>query len=155
MKNRPEPRRIIEAALFLSPRPLSIAELSKLADVPPHEVAKILDDLESRYRSIDSALVFERLANAVRLYVHPDVFPHVKELAAVPEFTKRELEVVAYLAVHGSATRPQLRKIYSNADRVVDKLRSLGAVIVRKSGKTYEIKKTELFDRYFGVTQQQ
>jgi len=152
MADRPDPRKLIEAALFLSPRPLSLAELSKIAGVPPSDVQKILDELEEHYRSSDSALVLERFANAVRLYVSPDVFPYVKDLAAVPEFSKRELEVVAYIAMKGSVLRSELKKMYSGADRVIEKLRSLGAVILRRKGKTYEVKKTELFDRYFGVS---
>jgi len=151
MTDRPDPRKLVEAALFLSPRPLSLAELSKIANIPPSDVQKILGELEERYRSSDSALVLERFANAVRLYVSPDVFPYVKDLAAVPEFSKRELEIVAYIAMKGSVLRSELKKMYSGADRVIDKLRSLGAVILRRKGKTYEVKKTELFDRYFGV----
>jgi len=151
MANRPDPRKLVEAALFLSPRPLSLAELSKIAGVPPSDVQKILDELEEHYSSSDSALVLERFANAVRLYVSPDVFPYVKDLAAVPEFSKRELEIVAYIAMKGSVLRSELKKMYSGADRVVEKLRSLGAVILRRKGKTYEVKKTEFFDRYFGV----
>ncbi len=153
MENRPDPKKLIEAALFLSPRPLSLAELSKIANIPPSDVQKVVEELEARYSSSDSALVIERFANAVRLYVSPDVFPYVKDLAAVPEFTKRELEIVAYIAMRGTVLRSELKKIYSGADRVVEKLRSLGAVILRRKGKTYEIKKTELFDRYFGVTE--
>lgn len=151
MGSRPDPRKIVEAALFLSPRPLGLAELSRIAGVSPEEVKKILDDISARYRSVDSAIVLERFATAARLHVSPDVLPHVKDLAAVPEFTKRELEVVAYIAVKGTALRSELKKIYSGADRVIEKLRSLGAVVLRRKGRTYEVKKTELFDRYFGV----
>ncbi len=149
---RPDPRRIVEAALFLSPRPLSIGELAKIAGVSPEDVQRILDALSSRYSNSDSAIILERFANAVRMYVAPDVFPYVKDLAAVPEFTKRELEIVAYIAMKGTVLRSELKKMYSGADRVIEKLRSLGAVVVRRKGKTYEIKKTELFDRYFGVS---
>jgi len=151
MGSRPDPRKIVEAALFLSPRPLGLAELSQIAGVSPEEVKKILDDISSRYRSVDSAIVLERFATAARLHVSPDILPYVKDLAAVPEFTKRELEVVAYIAVKGTALRSELKKIYSGADRVIEKLRSLGAVVLRRKGRTYEVKKTELFDRYFGV----
>ncbi len=148
---KPSPRKIIEAALFLSPRPLTYRELSELAGVQPEEIDTILSEIADSYARIGSSIVLERFANAARLYVAPDVFPYVKKLAAVPEFTPKELEVVAYLAMRGSATRSELRKITSRADSAVDKLRSLGAVIVRRKGKTLEIKKTELFDRYFGT----
>ena len=152
MGNRPDPRKLVEAALFLSPRPLSLSELSKIAGVPPEDVRTILDDLSERYKSIESALVVERFTTAVRLYVSPEVFPHVKDLAAVPEFSQRELEVVAHIAMKGAVLRSELRKMYSGADKVIDKLRSLGAVVLRRKGRTYEVKKTELFDRYFGVS---
>jgi len=148
---KPSPRKIIEAALFLSPRPLTYRELSEIAGVQPEEVDPILNEIADAYAQMGSSIVLERFANAARLYVASDVFPYVKKLAAVPEFTPKELEVVAYLAMRGSATRSELRKITSRADSAVDKLRSLGAVIVRRKGKTLEIKKTELFDRYFGT----
>lgn len=131
---------------------MSVAELSKIAGISPKEVNPILEDLSQRYASIDSALVLERFANAVRLYVSSDIFPHVKDLAAVPEFSKRELEIVAYIAMKGTVLRSELKKMYAGADRVIEKLRSLGAVVLRRKGKTYEVKKTELFDRYFGVS---
>ncbi len=148
---KPSPRKIIEAALFLSPRPLTYRELADLAGVQPEDIDTILSEIADSYSKADSAIILERFANAARLYVAPDVFPYVKRLAAVPEFTPKELEVVAYIAMRGSATRSELRKITSRADSAVDKLRSLGAVIVRRKGKTLEIKKTELFDRYFGT----
>ena len=148
---KPSPRKIIEAALFLSPRPLTYRELAELAEVEPEQIDGILSEIADAYAKIGSSIVLERFANAARLYVAPDVFPYVKKLAAVPEFTPKELEVVAYIAMRGSATRSELRKITSRADSAVDKLRSLGAVIVRRKGKTLEIKKTELFDRYFGT----
>ena len=148
---KPSPRKIIEAALFLSPRPLTYRELSEIAGVQPEEVDPILNEIADACAQMGSSIVLERFANAARLYVASDVFPYVKKLAAVPEFTPKELEVVAYLAMRGSATRSELRKITSRADSAVDKLRSLGAVIVRRKGKTLEIKKTELFDRYFGT----
>ena len=148
---KPSPRKIIEAALFLSPRPLTYRGLAELAEVEPEQIDGILSEIADAYAKIGSSIVLERFANAARLYVASDVFPYVKKLAAVPEFTPKELEVVAYIAMRGSATRSELRKITSRADSAVDKLRSLGAVIVRRKGKTLEIKKTELFDRYFGT----
>ena len=151
MEARPDPRKIVEAALFLSSRPLGISELSKIAGVSPDDIRSILDDISSRYESIDSAIVLERITTAVRLYISKDVFPYVKDLAAVPEFSKRELDIVAHIAVKGTILRSELKKLYSGADRVIDKLRALGAVILRRKGRTYEVKKTELFDRYFGV----
>ncbi len=144
-------RRVVEAALFLSPRPLTIRELAQRADVSPSDVLSILDDIERRYSEMGSALVLERFGSAVRLYVSPDVLPLVRDLAAVPEFSDRELEVVAYIALKGAATRAELRKLYRSADRVIEKLRSMGAVITKKKGRTVEVRKTELFDRYFGT----
>ena len=148
---KPSPRKIIEAALFLSPRPLTYRELAELAGIDPSDVSAILDDIARAYESCESALVLERFVNAARLYVAPDIFPYVRKLAAVPEFTPKELEVVAYIAMKGGATRSELRKITSRADSAVDKLRSLGAVVVRRKGKTLEVRKTDLFDRYFGT----
>jgi chromosome segregation and condensation protein ScpB len=146
-----DPKKIIEAALFLSPRPLTYRELSERAGIPADQVDSILSELAEKYNSIDSALVIERFGNAARIYVSDEVFPFVRDLAAVPEFTKKELEIVAYIAMKGTVTRSELRNINTRADAAVDKLRSLGAVVVRKKGKTLEIKKTELFDRYFGT----
>lgn len=151
MGARPDPRKLVEAALFLSPRPLGLAELSRITGISSDEIPAVLEEISSRYESIDSALVLERIATAVRLYVSPDIFPHVKDLAAVPEFSQRELKVVAHIAVNGTALRSELKKVYSGADRVIEKLRTLGAVVLRKKGKTYEVRKTEIFDRYFGV----
>ncbi|GEM_PF-5673996 len=144
-------RRIVEAALFLSPRPLTVRELSQRAGVSPSDILKILDDIGKRFSDVDSALVLERFGSAVRLYVAPDVLPLVRDLAAVPEFSDRELEVVAYIALKGSVLRSELRKLYRSADRVIEKLRSMGAIITKKKGRTVEVRKTELFDRYFGT----
>ncbi len=148
--NRPSPRKIIEAALFLSPRPLTYRELADLAGISPSEVDAILSEISDSLSAAGSSIVLERFANAARLYVSKDVFPYVRMLAAVPEFTPKELEVVAYIAMKGSATRADLRKITSRADSAIDKLRSLGAVVVRRRGRTVEVRKTDLFDRYFG-----
>jgi len=144
-----DPRRIIEAALFISPRPLSISELADLAKTTPETVDTILSELEKEF-SEGRGIVLERIGNAVRFYVPDDVFPFVKHLSPVPEFSEREVRVIAYIASKGTVLRSELRKMFGSAsDKAIEKLRALGAISVRKKGKTLEIKKTSVFDRYF------
>lgn len=146
-----DPRRIVEAALFISPRPLTIAELAEIAGADEETVEKIVGDLEREFTE-DRGISLERIGNAVRLYVPPDVFPLVRHLTPLPEFSEWEARVIGYIAQKDAVLRSELRKKFGRrADSVIEKLRSLGAIVTKKRGRTLEIRKTRLFHRYFIV----
>ncbi len=143
------PRKVVEAALFISPRPLSLSELAEIARTDVETVEQIVEELSKEFGE-GRGIVLERVGNAVRLYVPDDVFPLVRHLSPVPEFDGQELRVVAYIAREGAVLRSTLRKLFGRAaDRAVEKLKGMGAVVVRRKGRTYEIRKTKVFDDYF------
>ena len=142
-----DPERIVEAALFISPRPLTEEELCELVGVDADALHVILRRIRERLEG--SVLIIEQIGKTYRMYVAPDVFPYVKNLAGVPEFTQGELKVIAYIASKNAVLRSELRKKFRSTDSALKKLSSLGLISMRKKGNTYEIKKTPLFDRYF------
>ncbi len=144
-----EPKRIVEAALFISPRPLTIAELARIAATDEETIEKIIKELEEEFTE-HRGIALERIGNAFRFYVPSDVFPLVKHLTPLPEFTEKEARVIGYIAQRDTVLRSELRKKFGkSADSVIEKLKSLGVIVTKKRGKTLEIKKTKLFNQYF------
>ena len=148
-----EPRKIIEAALFLSPRPLTTKELAEIAGCDPDTVLKSISEIESSLKGAGSALIVERIGNAFRLSVDPEVYPFVAHLAPLPEFSRSELKVLAELAVKGKVPLSRVKKV-RGWEGFLKKVLNLGIARKVRSGRATYLVKTPLFEKYFALTEE-
>ncbi len=148
-----EVKKIVEAALFLSPRPLTLKELADLAKAKPEDILAAIDVLRSELEERGSALVVEQIGNAYRLSVSPEVYPYVAHLSPVPEFSKAELRLLAEMAVEGKIPMSRVKRL-KNWEQFLEKVLKLGVVRREKKGKAVYLVKTPLFEKYFSLTEE-
>ena len=147
-----ENRRKVEAALFVSGRYLSIADLVSLTDINPLIIKKILGDLSDEYR--DSGVNIVNSNNLWKMDVASEYTWMVNKLATgSSEFSKAEQETLAIIAYKHPIKQSVIIKIrgnkaYDHIKRFVD----MGLISKKKIGHTAELGLTDNFHDYFNVT---
>lgn len=131
------PELIIEAALFISGRPLSDEELARIAKIPAEHVSELVESLKSYYEG--RSITIEKRPSGWYMTVRPEFQEIVGRLAPKPELSRAELKTLAVLLERGGMFLSDLAKIRgSSAYRHVRRLRKEGLIGVRrKDGKMY------------------
>jgi len=147
-----EAEKIIEAALFMSSKPLGTGELGKLIGIAaPGYVSQRLDALKKRYDDAGSAIeiAYEEGKHYMRLrltYVNA-----VKEFAQQGEISRHALRTLAYISKNDGMKKSLLADrlgstIYQDIAELVEK----GFVHQKKEGRTKTLHTTPKFKMYFG-----
>jgi segregation and condensation protein B len=145
-------RKLIEAALFMSSRPMSAEEISKLTRVPPGDVEKTLGILSREYDGEGKGVEVVRIPEGWEMRVRPDILPKVAHLTPYSDLKdghKRTLALVAYKepVKQSDIVRIQGNKSYN----YIKFLRKKGLIKSEKEGRTVKLSLTKEFERYFGI----
>lgn len=143
------PKKIIEAALFMSSRPMSSQEISKITGFPSEHVEERLEELRKEYEGKGVEIV--KNPDGWGMQVKPDILPKVAHLTPYSDLKdghKRTLALVAYKEPikQSEVVRIQGNKSYSYIKLLVRK----GLIKSEKEGRTRILMLTKEFERYFG-----
>ncbi|MGA6948792.1 MAG: SMC-Scp complex subunit ScpB, partial [Solirubrobacterales bacterium] len=75
---------MVEALLFLSPDPVSAAELAEAIEVQEESVAGVLDELERKFEADGRGVRLRRVAGGYALAATPDAEDAARRLLAKP-----------------------------------------------------------------------
>jgi len=144
-------REIIEGALFLVGRQISIEELSRVSGINEKKVIEILKELQEKYdENSGIKLVFDE--GKAQLIVNPKVLPKIAHLSPYQELSKGQLKVLSIVAFKNQVTQSQIVKSIGNkAYSYIKELEKKGFIKGEKLGKTKLLKTTKLFREYFGI----
>ncbi|MEM2963441.1 MAG: SMC-Scp complex subunit ScpB [Candidatus Anstonellales archaeon] len=146
-----EGKRIIEAALFISGRALSLDELAKLLGTPAKGFVKsLVEELASEYQSSSSSLCIINEGEKYAMAVKGEYFPKVRSFAQELEISKHALKTLALIHNKNGITKRKLfgilgSQIYKDCKELVDK----GFIIQKKAGRTTALYVTPKFKSYF------
>jgi segregation and condensation protein B len=145
------PKRIVEAALFMSPKPVTTKELSKITGFPEGQVEERLEELQKDYDSENKGVEITRDPEGWGMRVKPGILPQVAHLTPYSDLKdghKRTLALVAYKEPikQSDIIRIQGNKAYSYIKRLEKK----GLIKSHKEGRTKILSLTQGFERYFG-----
>ena len=144
--------KVIEAALFMSSRPLSVAELGKLIGVAaPGFVTQKLRAIQDAYNAAGSAIEIAEEDGKYYMRVRQELVPYVKTFAQAAEISPHALRTLAYVAKNEGVTKRTLflklgSGIYEDVGELVEK----GFVATRRAGRTKAVSTTAKFKAYFG-----
>ncbi|MBN1244315.1 SMC-Scp complex subunit ScpB [Candidatus Bathyarchaeota archaeon] len=148
--------RLLEAALYVAGRPLSINELcSVLSTRSKNKTKKYTKALMQEYSARNTAL--EILALKDERYVlqlKADFTPLVKKLVNRPLLSSGPLKTLSYIAYRQPVS--QKRVIQTRGQHAyghVKLLRDMGLVAAERSGRSMTLRTTDYFADYFGLTQ--
>lgn len=149
---------LVEAILFVSPEPISAAQISSLLEITPREVKNALEELESFYIGRGIRLQYHK--NKIQLTSAPEaahVLESLLELETTSTLSQAALETLSIVAYQQPITRPQIDSIRGvNSDGVLRTLLNKGLIddVGRADGPGRPIlySTTTEFLKYFGLS---
>src|SRR3989344_7121744 len=110
-----ELRKVVEAALFIGGKFLSLEELAKFAGTNQHEkIRKAVEEIKHDYTKRDSPIQLTEEEGKFKLDVKPDYLDKVKHLAPQMDMRKAVLTTLSYLAFKQPITQAKMVKLFGN-----------------------------------------
>lgn len=149
--NEADVEKIVEAALFISGKPITLEELAKLAACKKEEVLDAINSLKTKYA--DSAIGIRHTSNHVyEMYVKEKYLKYVESLVPEKEFSPGTLKTLAYIAYKTPVKQSEVVKVRGNrAYEQIAELIKRGFVASKPKGHTRELRITRKLLRYFGL----
>jgi segregation and condensation protein B len=152
-----EVARIVEALLFLSSEPVSIAELADASGEPVAAVERAVAALQDVYAPGERGLILREVAGGLTLASDPLAEPAARRLLAKPRLaalTPAQLETLSIAAYLQPVSRPEIARIRGvDADSPVATLLDRG--LIEESGRSQFgavlYRTTSLFLKLFGL----
>ncbi len=146
-----DPKRIIEAALFMSSKALTVQDLAKIAGIGA--VGFVKEQMEGLRRE------YEERGSAIRIYEEPEgymmrLLPEyelvVGQLAKEADIGKAALKVLAVISKNEGIEQSKLVKMVgSTTYEGVHELEAKGFLNSHKKGRTKALKTSKKFKEYF------
>jgi len=142
-------KKMIEAALFISSRPMSLEEFRTLTGIGAlGYLQNVMNDLIKDYEG--RAVEVVEAEGKYEMRVRNEYLERVKQYAQDVELGKSALRTLAYLSKHDGMLKSELvRKIGTHVYADVHELRESGFVKSHKAGRTSKLTLTEKFKKYF------
>jgi segregation and condensation protein B len=145
-------KKLIESALFISGRELSLNDFCKLTGIAaPGHVKSLVDELRTDYENVGSSLEITQVGDKYVMRVRDAYLGKVKSFAQEAELSQGALRTLSYVASHDGALKSELAKkigpvIYDEVRELVEK----GFLSARRDGRSSRLLLTEKFHAYFG-----
>ncbi|HDN04926.1 MAG TPA: SMC-Scp complex subunit ScpB [Chloroflexi bacterium] len=149
---------LVEAILFVSPEPITAAQISTLLELTPREVKNALEELESHYQGRGIRLQYHK--KKIQITSAPEAAPileNMLELETTSTLSQAALETLSIVAYQQPITRPQVDSIRGvNSDGVLRTLLNKGLIddVGRAEGPGRPIlySTTTEFLKHFGLS---
>jgi segregation and condensation protein B len=150
--------RTIEALLFLSPEPVSTADLAEAADASEAEVDRALDLLSGALAEGRRGVVLRNVAGGWTLAADPVAESAARRLLSkprTPPLTQAQAETLSIVAYLQPVSRPEIARIRGvSSESAVQTLSERG--LIEESGRSRFgatiYRTTPLFERLFGLS---
>jgi len=145
-------KKVVEAALFMTNKPLKLRELSKITGVNSlGYVREILEELKSDYR--ERGIDIMEFPDGWMMHVRQDLLNKVKHLTPYSDLLEGHKRALAIIAYKEPIKQSDLIKIQGNkAYNYIKVLEKKGLIKSEKVGRTKTLLLTAEFERYFGDT---
>jgi segregation and condensation protein B len=148
---------IVESLLFLSPEPVSTAELAEACDVGEAEIDRALDLLGAALEEGRRGIVLRQVAGGHTLAADPGSEQAARRLLSkprTPPLTQAQAETLAIVAYLQPVSRPEIARIRGvSSESAVATLTERG--LIEESGRSrfgaVVYRTTPLFERLFGL----
>jgi segregation and condensation protein B len=146
---------LLEAALYVAGRPLDLNELcSVLGTRSKKKAKKLAGTLMQEYAARSTALeILELKDERYVLQVKADYTPLVKKLVNRPLLSSGPLKTLSYIAYRQPITQKRVIEVRGqHAYGHVKTLKEMGLIAAERSGRSMELRTTDYFADYFGLT---
>ncbi|MEM2081557.1 MAG: SMC-Scp complex subunit ScpB [Candidatus Bathyarchaeia archaeon] len=147
--------KLLEAALYVAGRPLSLTELSSVLNTRSQQkTKKYLKALMQEYSSRNTALeILELKDERYVLQLKAEFTPLVKKLVNKPLLSAGPLKTLAYIAYRQPVTQKRVIQVRGqHAYGHIKLLKDMGLVATERSGRSMSLRTTDYFADYFGLS---
>ncbi|MGB9841340.1 MAG: SMC-Scp complex subunit ScpB [Candidatus Bathyarchaeales archaeon] len=147
--------KLLEAALYVAGRPLSLTELSSVLNTRSQQkTKKYLKTLMQEYSSRNTALeILELKDERYVLQLKAEFTPLVKKLVNKPLLSAGPLKTLAYIAYRQPVTQKRVIQVRGqHAYGHIKLLKDMGLVATERSGRSMSLRTTDYFADYFGLS---
>ncbi len=146
-----EAKKTMEAALFMSPRPLSLSELYDITKAELKDLRAALNELIEKYSEEDSAIEIAEANLGYQMRVKPGLDERVSHLASTTQFSRGVMKTLAFIAYKQPIKQSVLIKYRTtSAYDHIKHLEEMGYISREPDDKTYVLRTTKKFVREFG-----
>jgi segregation and condensation protein B len=150
--------RTVEALLFLSPTPVSVADLAEACEATAGQVEQALELLGEDLAPGRRGVTLRTVAGGYTLATDPEAEASARRLLSrprTPPLTQAQAETLAIVAYLQPVSRPEIARIRGvNSESAVATLGERG--LIEESGRSrfgaVIYRTTELFERLFGLS---
>lgn len=147
---------IVEAALFVSDKPLTVEQLSKSTNLPQDEVAKIVEQIRVDIDAGEHGYELVETPEGYEYRVRAEYREKVAKLAPFADLSGGMMRTLAIVAAKQPVKQSLIVKYQGNkAYAYVRKLEDKGLIKSEKYGRTKLLQTTPEFEKYFGTTSEQ
>jgi len=154
-ENRINELAIVEAALYVSGRPLTLSELcSVLKTRSQRKVKTLVKTLMQEYANRNTALeILELKDERYVLQLKAEFTPYVKKLVKRPLLSVGPLKTLAYIALRQPVSQKHVVEVRGHhAYGHIRLLKEMGLIASERKGRSAVLKTTDYFADYFGLS---
>ncbi|HEV8290250.1 MAG TPA: SMC-Scp complex subunit ScpB [Candidatus Norongarragalinales archaeon] len=149
-----EPLKVIEAALFLSNKPMMAAELALIAKTSVKEASRLVHVLQKQYESNDGAVQLVVENGAASLQIKPQFLAPVAKLSREVELSRKATRILALVAKKGMILQSELKHYFrGEIYQYVTELKEKQYVTAERKGLTRLLKPTKKFFESYQIAQ--
>jgi segregation and condensation protein B len=142
---------LLEAALFVSEKPLSLEKICSLLNSTQEEAKKIISEIQREMKKEERGIELVETPLGYELRIKPEYRDKIAPLAPLSDLSEGMLRTLAIVAVkqpvkQSIIVRYQGNKVYG----YVKSLEEKGLIKTEKFGRTKLISTTSEFEKYFG-----
>ncbi|MHA1619206.1 MAG: SMC-Scp complex subunit ScpB [Promethearchaeota archaeon] len=146
-------KNVVEGALFVAGRPVSIEELNAKTNIGKRDLESFLEELCMDYLVRSTALELVAVQDKFSLQIKPEYTPNVKKFATGGLIPDRILKTLTIIALKQPLMKSMLIKLRgSTAYEHVKFLIDRGYIDARKKGRSHELMTTDQFADTFGLS---
>lgn len=150
--DRMHDKAVLEAALFLSPEPLSLRALAKLLDASQPYVRALLEEMQNDLLAVERGLEIQIDQTRASFQVKRSHVDRVAHLAPQQDIQRSVLRTLAVVAYNQPVTQADVVKVRGNkAYAHIQELLERGLIRSEQQGRTQLLEVTDEFLRYFGL----
>lgn len=147
---------LVEAALFVSEKPMSIAKLSEITGVPESEVDDIVFEIQSELQRKERGIDLVETPEGYEFRIKPEYRDRVAKLAPFSDLSEGMMRTLAIVAARQPVKQSIIVRYQGNkAYGYIGSLEQKGLVKTEKSGRTKLVMTTPDFEKYFGKSSEE
>jgi segregation and condensation protein B len=142
---------LLEAALFVSDKPLSLETLSNITKLNEEEIKNLIEELKNDLENEDRGIELVETPEGFELRLKPEYRNSVASLAPLADLGDGMMRTLGIIAVKQPIKQSIIVKYQGNkAYGYIKSLEEKGLIKAEKAGRTKICTLTSEFEKYFG-----